>query len=79
MNNEKTNLEESLEEEIMLEESQKTFEGTPSATTTDVPSFGWSNYAERINGRFAMIGFIFILFIELLSNKGFLFWSGFLN
>ncbi|WP_320665135.1 chlorophyll a/b-binding protein [Prochlorococcus sp. MIT 1223] len=63
----------------MLEESKKTLKGTPSATTTDVPSFGWSNYAERINGRFAMIGFIFILFIELLSNKGFLFWSGFLN
>ena len=28
-----------------------------SATTKDVPAFGWSAYAERINGRFAMIGF----------------------
>ena len=31
---------------------------SPSATTNDIPEFGWSGYAERINGRFAMIGFI---------------------
>ena len=30
---------------------------TTSATTKDVPAFGWSAYAERINVRFAMIGF----------------------
>jgi len=28
-----------------------------SATTNDVPNFGWSPYAERMNGRFAMLGF----------------------
>ena len=27
-----------------------------SATTSDVPAFGWSGYAERVNGRFAMVG-----------------------
>ena len=27
-----------------------------SATTNDVPAFGWSGYAERVNGRFAMVG-----------------------
>ena len=47
-----------------------------SATTTDIPNFGWSNYAERMNGRFAMMGFIAILIIEILSNKGFLYWAG---
>ena len=26
-----------------------------SATTNDVPAFGWSGYAERVNGRFAMV------------------------
>ena len=29
-----------------------------SATTNDVPAFGWSGYAERVNGRFAMVGFV---------------------
>ena len=32
-----------------------------SATTNDVPAFGWSGYAERVNGRFAMVGFVAVL------------------
>jgi len=47
-----------------------------SATTNDEPSFGWSGYAERVNGRFAMIGFIIILLIEALSKTSFLHWAG---
>ena len=47
-----------------------------SATTHDEPSFGWSAYAERVNGRFAMIGFIAILVIEALSQNSFLHWAG---
>ncbi len=47
-----------------------------SATTLDVPSFGWSGYAERINGRFAMVGFTAILAIETLSGETFLHWAG---
>ena len=39
---------------------------TTSATTSDVPAFGWSAYAERVNGRFAMIGFLSILLVFLL-------------
>ena len=50
-----------------------------SPTTNEVPSFGWSGYAERINGRFAMIGFFAVLIVELLSNQSFLTWSGMLN
>ena len=49
---------------------------SPSATTTDIPEFGWSSYAERINGRFAMIGLIAILFIEAISKMSFLEWAG---
>ena len=49
---------------------------TPSATTSDVPSFGWSGYAERVNGRFAMIGFVAVLIVEALSHDTFLHWSG---
>ena len=47
-----------------------------SATTLDVPSFGWSGYAERINGRFAMVGFTAILVIEAFSGESFLHWAG---
>ena len=49
---------------------------SPSATTTDIPEFGWSSYAERINGRFAMIGVIAILLIEAISKLSFLEWAG---
>ncbi|MAH57739.1 MAG: high light inducible protein [Synechococcus sp. ARS1019] len=49
---------------------------TPSATTTDVPAFGWSGYAERVNGRFAMLGFAAVLLIEALSGETFLHWAG---
>ena len=49
-----------------------------SATTSDVPSFGWSGYAERVNGRFAMVGFAAILLIEALSGDTFLHWAGLL-
>ena len=49
----------------------------PSATTPDIPSFGWSGYAERGNGRFAMVGFLAILLIEIFSHSGFLHWAGF--
>jgi len=47
-----------------------------SATTGDVPAFGWSGYAERINGRFAMLGFVALLLIEALSRDIFLHWAG---
>ena len=49
---------------------------TTSATTSDVPAFGWSGYAERVNGRFAMIGFVAVLLVEGLSHDTFLHWSG---
>ena len=51
----------------------------PSATTTDIPEFGWSGYAERINGRFAMIGLIAVLLIEGISQISFLEWAGIIN
>ena len=49
---------------------------TTSATTNDSPAFGWSAYAERINGRFAMLGFGAVLLIEALSGDNFLHWAG---
>ena len=40
--------------------------------------FGWSSYSEITNGRFAMIGFLAIILIELFSRQSFLKWSGIL-
>ncbi len=40
--------------------------------------FGWSSYSEITNGRFAMIGFLAIILIELFSQQSFLKWSGIL-
>jgi hypothetical protein len=50
-----------------------------SATTNDAPSFGWSGYAERVNGRFAMVGFVAILVVEAISGETFLRWAGFVG
>ena len=42
----------------------------------DEYKFGWSNYSETTNGRFAMIGFIAIILIELFSHQSFFKWAG---
>ena len=52
---------------------------SPSATTNDIPEFGWSGYAERINGRFAMIGLMSVLLVEALSKTSFLEWAGIMS
>ena len=44
----------------------------------DMYKFGWSSYSEITNGRFAMIGFLAIIVIELLSQQSFLKWAGIL-
>ena len=44
----------------------------------DEYKFGWSNYSEITNGRFAMIGFLAIILIELFSQQPFLQWAGIL-
>ncbi len=44
----------------------------------DEYKFGWSSYSEKTNGRFAMIGFLSIILIELFSNQSFLKWAGIL-
>ncbi len=59
-----------------LEDSSQKEPPQTSATTFDEPAFGWSGYAERVNGRFAMIGFFALLLIEALSSDTFLHWSG---
>ena len=49
-----------------------------SIHTEDEYKFGWSSYSEITNGRFAMIGFLAIILIELFSQQTFLKWAGIL-
>lgn len=44
----------------------------------DQYKFGWGSYSEIINGRFAMIGFLAIILIEIFSQQSFLKWAGLL-
>ena len=44
----------------------------------DAYKFGWNSYSEITNGRFAMIGFLAIILIELISKQSFLEWAGIL-
>ena len=44
----------------------------------DEYKFGWNIYSELTNGRFAMIGFLAIILIELFSKQSFLKWAGIL-
>ena len=73
-----SNTEKNLENQSRLHEETdlEIKSPSPSVTTTDIPEFGWSGYAERINGRFAMIGFIAVLLIEAISKISFLEWAG---
>jgi hypothetical protein len=60
-----------------------TSENTPENVTSTneivnkyEPAFGWTVYAEQINGRFAMVGFIVLLLLELFTNQDLFTWLG---
>ncbi|NJK36699.1 MAG: hypothetical protein HC825_01385 [Oscillatoriales cyanobacterium RM1_1_9] len=40
------------------------------------PKFGFNAYAERLNGRAAMIGFVVAIAIEYFTGQGLLAWLG---
>ena len=68
-NNEETmDVDKTNSEEIKIDEQTIEIE--------DKYKFGWSNYSEITNGRFAMLGFLAIILIELISQKSFLNWAG---
>ena len=86
---EQTNSEETNFENESFEEKQKDVnfinENTgddkldkKSKVIEDHYKFGWSSYSEITNGRFAMIGFLAIILIELFSRQSFLKWAGIL-
>ena len=72
--NQEKNNEENMDVEKINSEEIKIDE--KSIKTEDRYKFGWSNYSEITNGRFAMIGFLAIILIELISQKSFLDWAG---
>ena len=83
-NSEKTNLENksSIEkqknENYFNEQSGDNKLDKKSIDIEDEYKFGWSSYSEITNGRFAMIGFLAIILIELFSQQSFLKWAGIL-
>ena len=83
-NSEITNLESdsSKEEQIVgnyiNENTGKNKLDEQSKDIEDEYKFGWSSYSEITNGRFAMIGFLAIILIELFSQQSFLKWAGIL-
>ncbi|NJN76603.1 MAG: hypothetical protein HC796_10995 [Synechococcaceae cyanobacterium RL_1_2] len=51
---------------------------TEPKVTPDLPEpkFGFNHYAEILNGRMAMIGFILALGIEYITGQGVMTWLG---
>jgi hypothetical protein len=45
-------------------------------SSTNEPTFGWTAYAEQINGRFAMVGFVFLLCLEFFTHQDLFTWLG---
>jgi hypothetical protein len=48
----------------------------PAIAPSPEPAFGWTPYAEQINGRFAMLGFAALVILELLTRQDLLTWLG---
>lgn len=55
-------------------ETSETSEVTPAPEPA--PAFGWTAYAERINGRFAMVGIVLLLVLEFLTRQDLFTWLG---
>ena len=72
--NQDQNNEETIDVEKINSEENKI--DKESIEIEDKYKFGWSGYSEITNGRFAMLGFLAIILIELFSQKSFLSWAG---
>lgn len=46
------------------------------APKLEEPKFGFNDYAERLNGRAAMLGFVIAIAIEYVTGQGVLSWLG---
>lgn len=67
----------SHEPETPVSSTKPASDATEAATPEEAkPAFGWTAYAEKINGRFAMVGFIALLILELITRQDFFTWLG---
>ena len=74
----KSSKEKQKEENYLNEQTEDNKLDKKSIDIEDEYKFGWSSYSEITNGRFAMIGFLAIILIELFSQQSFLKWAGIL-
>ena len=74
----KNSIEKQKDENYLNEQTGENKLNEKSIDIEDEYKFGWSSYSEITNGRFAMIGFLAIILIELLSQQSFLKWAGIL-
>lgn len=42
----------------------------PQVYLEESPHFGFTQYAEKLNGRLAMIGFVSLIILEVLTGRG---------
>ena len=83
-NSEVTNLEnesfieQQKDPDYINEQTEDNKSDEKSIEIKDEYKFGWSSYSEITNGRFAMIGFLAIILIEIFSKQSFLKWAGIL-
>ncbi len=59
-----------------IAESDADSNAQPEAIAQPEPAFGWTSYAELINGRFAMVGFFALLILEFFTRQDFFTWLG---
>ena len=74
----KNSIEKQKDENYLNEQTGENKLNEKSIDIEDKYKFGWSSYSEITNGRFAMIGFLAIILIELFSQQSFLKWAGIL-
>ena len=74
-----SNLDNDNENEGDLSTNKRTIDLNKDSDPSNDYNFGWNRYSEITNGRFAMIGLLSILIIEILSKKSFFSWAGILN
>ena len=56
--------------------TNKTSAASKIVTSSVEPSFGWNAYAEQVNGRFAMMGFVLLLLLEFVTGQDLFTWLG---
>jgi len=74
----KSSIEKQKDQNYVDEQTEDNQLDEKSLDIEDKYKFGWSSYSEITNGRFAMIGFLAIILIELFSKQSFLKWAGIL-